>query len=374
MVSVYAYSIIITVLFHGTNCFSLTTSMGRSNNNKDVFSFQFHRISTTTTFVNKKNLSLQKIISERLMRSKLLAEGGNNKEEIEGNVAAADKKLTGRKKRLIIGYQLSSFVYLAASLFHLVKGGNNFLYYIFGGGTFTVAGILYILKGAAQSDRLGSDTYKRLNLSIILYAFVQQLLPAMGLGLSGRLFFKGPALLTLANGIKGYGYGCLGWDKTKGVNTILLDLKEGIISTLQGLTVVKAKSAGYVLGTFLLGSMSLIKVKELCTMLFIPSAQAPSTYYQIFSRLSRLARLGLMTTILYTLKDASDRDRLKGTTFIQLNFMAAVALLSMVFYLSPSLGKNSQTTILMMLASGCSAMTLFEGMTNFLKAKKDNYE
>jgi len=345
--------------------------MGRSTNNKDVFSFQFHRLSTATTFVNEKNLFLQDIISRSLIRSKLSAEG-DKKEETEGDVTAADKKLTGRKTRLITGYQLSSFVYLAASLFHLIKGGNNFLYYIFGGGTFTVAGILYILKGAAQNDRLGSDTYKRLNLSIISYALVQQLLPAMGLGLSGRLFFKGPALLTLVNGIKGYGYGCLGWDKAKGMNTILSDLKEGTISTLQGLTVVKAKSAGYILGTFLLGFMSLIKVKELCTMLFIPSAQVASTYYQIFSRLSRLARLGLMTTILYTLKDASDRDRLKGTTFIQLNFMAAIALLSMVLYLSPSLGKNGQITILMMLGSGISAFTMFKGLTNFLKVKKDN--
>lgn len=349
-------------------------------NKKEALLFPIHRLSTsitttTTPFVNERIICLQRINSGRSMRSKLMAERENKKEETEVDVAVAellDKKLAGRKTRLILGYQLSCFTYLAASLFHLIRGGNNFLYYIFGGGTFTVAGILYILKGAAQNDRLGSDTYKRLNLSIISYAFVQQLLPAMGLGLSGRLFFKGPALLTLINGIKGYSYGCLGWDKAKGMNTISSDLKAGIQSTLQGLTVVKAKSAGYILGTLLLGFMTLMKVKELCTMLFIPSAHTPLTYYQIFSRLSRLARLGLMTTILYTLKDASDRDRLKGTTFIQLNFMTAVALLSMVLYLSPSLGKNGQTTILVMLASGISAMTLFKGMTNLFKAKKDN--
>ena len=422
-VNVYAFAIgLILVGLHGTDCFSVPTLMGRSNNNQIS-------LLTITTLVNEENTFLQRANSgsrylgrtDSLLRSKLpatAAEDENTEEETEEDAAEEvelldNKKLAGRKKRLIMGYQLSSFAYLAASSFHLIKGGNNFLYYIFGGGTFTVAGILYILKGAAQNDRLGSDTYKRLNLSIIFYAFVQQILPAMGLGLSGKLFFKGPAILTLINGIKvskihknrmhidcdvifffsvqslstfslqnkltgkllnkqGYGYGCLGWDKAKGMNTVFSDLKEGILSTLQGLTVVKAKSAGYILGTVMLGMMSLVKAKELCTMLFVPSIVSPTTYYQIFSRLSRLSRLGLMTTILYTLKDASDRDRLKGSTFIQLNFLAAAALLSMVLYLSPSIGKsNGPTTALVMLASGISTMTLCQGVSS-LKAKNNS--
>ena len=79
-----------------------------------------------------------------------------------------------------------------------------------------------------------------------------------------------------------------------------------------------------------------------------------------------------MTTILYTLKDASDRDRLKGSTFIQLNFLAAGALLSMVLYLSPSIGKsNGPTTALVMLASGISTMTLCQGVSS-LKAKNNS--
>lgn len=381
-VNVYAFAIgLILVGLHGTDCFSVPTLMGRSNNNQIS-------LLTITTLVNEENTFLQRANSgsrylgrtDSLMRSKLpatAAEDENTEEETEEDAAEEvelldNKKLAGRKKRLIMGYQLSSFAYLAASSFHLIKGGNNFLYYIFGGGTFTVAGILYILKGAAQNDRLGSDTYKRLNLSIIFYAFVQQILPAMGLGLSGKLFFKGPAILTLINGIKGYGYGCLGWDKAKGMTTVFSDLKEGILSTLQGLTVVKAKSAGYILGTVMLGIMSLVKAKELCTMVFVPSIVSPTTYYQIFSRLSRLSRLGLMTTILYTLKDASDRDRLKGSTFIQLNFLAAAALLSMVLYLSPSIGKsNGPTTALVMLASGISTMTLCQGVSS-LKAKNNS--
>jgi hypothetical protein len=210
-VNVYTFAIgLILVGLHGTNCFSVPTLIGRSNNNQ-------LSLSRITTPVNEGNIVLQRANSgsrclgrkDILMRSKLsatAAEDDNTEEETEEDAAESElldnKKLAGRKKRLIMGYQLSSFAYLAASSFHLIKGGNNFLYYIFGGGTFTVAGILYILKGAAQNDRLGSGTYKRLNLSIIFYAFVQQILPAMGLGLSGKLFFKGPAILTLINGIK----------------------------------------------------------------------------------------------------------------------------------------------------------------------------
>jgi hypothetical protein len=222
-VNVYAYAIgLILVHLHGTNCFSVPTSIGRSNNNnKAALS------TTTTTFLNEGNVILRRTnygcrcigrTTNSIMLSKLSAaaaeeEENTEEEETEDDAAATElldnKKLAGRKKRLIMGYQLSSFAYLAASSFHLIKGGNNFLYYIFGGGTFTVAGILYILKGAAQNDRLGSDTYKRLNLSIIFYAFVQQILPAMGLGLSGKLFFKGPAILTLINGIKVSFFKCL---------------------------------------------------------------------------------------------------------------------------------------------------------------------
>ncbi len=36
-----------------------------------------------------------------------------------------------------------------------------------------------------------------------------------------------------------------------------------------------------------------------------------------------MARLALISTMIYSLKDAAERDRLSGTTFIQLNWLLA---------------------------------------------------
>jgi len=217
-----------------------------------------------------------------------------------------------------------------------------------------MAVILYILKGAAVHDRLGSDTYKRLNLAIMSYAFIQLLIP------TGSTSLKLPGLLAFVNGLKGYGYGVLGWDKAKETSTIVTDIKDGVVSTMKGLATIKAKSLGYMLGTLLLGSMSLLKFKELCSSaMTLP----PLTTAETVTRLSKLARFGLMTTIMYTLKDASDRDRLSGTTFVQLNFVAAAAFLSISLYLLPTFGAafpNAQILV----ACGLCAMTLWKGLTS----------
>lgn len=267
-------------------------------------------------------------------------------------------KVAGRKKRLQIGYNVSSSIYLAASLLHLLRRGiySWSLYYVFGGGTFTMAMLLSILKGAAANDRLSSDTYKRLNLSVVAYALLQLLLPVTGW--VDRLFFKLPALLALVNGVKGYGYGVLGWDKSKDKSTILTDIKEGFSASIKSLSTYNKQSVGYVVGTAFLAAMGAVKVLELIKVLLFPGADAANKSIMILSRVSRIARLGLMTSIMYTLKDAADRGRLNGTTFVQLNYLMTAAFLTMTFYLSP-LGPTPLGTI----SGGLSVLTLYNGVT-----------
>jgi hypothetical protein len=306
--------------------------------------------------------------SSKVVGLKLAAEDDDSTNSVDSPVDDAnnslEKKVEGRKKRLLAGYDLSATVFLAASLLHLFKRGFHSwsLYYIFGGGTFTVATTLYILKGAASHDRLNSDTYKRLNLSVISYSLLQLLMPVTSFGISEKLFFKGPALLALVNGMKGYGYGVLGWDKSKGNSAIMTDIKEGVLSTIQGMTKIKTKSIGYWIGTVLLGIMSAFKAKELLALLLFPNPETPTTPIMLLSRISRFARLGLLTSVMYTLKDASDRGRLNGTTFVQLNYTVSAAFLTMAFYLSPV-----GATPLGLLAGVMSVMTFFFGVT---KSKK----
>jgi len=44
-------------------------------------------------------------------------------------------------------------------------------------------------------------------------------------------------------------------------------------------------------------------------------------------------KLGLLSMSMYTLKDAADRDRLNGTTFVQLNFLSSLVWASMASYI-----------------------------------------
>jgi hypothetical protein len=224
-----------------------------------------------------------------------------------------------------------------------------------------MAMVLFILRGAAMHDRLSSDTYKRLNLSVVAYSLMQFLLPVTGW--MDRLFFKLPAILALINGVKGYGYGQLGWDKSKKTSSIIPDIKEGFSSSIKGLATYNNQSIGYVIGTTFLGTMAVVKLLELLRIMIFPAGETTANVsMMILSRASRIARLGLMTSIMYTLKDAADRGRLGGTTFIQLNYLMTAAFLTMTFYLSPT-GPTTLGTI----SGALSVLTLYNGVT---QAKK----
>ncbi|KAL3917763.1 MAG: hypothetical protein SGILL_004558 [Bacillariaceae sp.] len=299
--------------------------------------------------------------AEEVIEVVSIEEDKDNTSATTSTTSMADK-VAGRKKRLQMGYKLSSSIYMVASLLHLLRRGfySWSLYYVFGGGTFTMAMLLFILKGAASAngDRLSSDTYKRLNLSVIAYALLQLLLPVSGW--IDRLFFKLPALLAIVNGIKGYGYGVLGWDKAKEKSAIITDIKDVFTSSVKSLTSYKysKESIGYVIGTAFVGAMGVVKVMELFKTVLFPGAEAANKSMMILSRVSRIARLGLMTSIMYTLKDAADRGRLSGTTFVQLNYLMTAAFLTMTFYLSP-LGPTPLGTI----SGGLSVLTLYNGVT-----------
>ena len=46
--------------------------------------------------------------------------------------------------------------------------------------------------------------------------------------------------------------------------------------------------------------------------------------FDVSLKWSAVARLFMISTMVYTLKDAAERDRLTGTTFIQLNLMVGL--------------------------------------------------
>jgi hypothetical protein len=71
----------------------------------------------------------------------------------------------------------------------------------------------------------------------------------------------------------------------------------------------------------------------------------------------------LLTIVLFTLKDASDRDRLEGTTFIELNALASLTFGSWAIY-------EKIITPIGGLLGFLSAFTAFNGLTSQMRKSK----
>lgn len=180
-------------------------------------------------------------------------------------------------------------------------------------------------EGAYDNNRLGSDTYKRLNLG--LFAFM-----VVGLfAIPGEAGFLPSAigamvisvLLTVLR-LYGAALAWKGWEHGVGdssLNKLWSEFVNGTREMIKGLRVQDQKKALtyrnmlvlIVFGTissFFDGIFILRYMKEFNRSLF-----------DVTLKLSAVGRLLMISTMIYSLKDAAERDRLTGTTFIQLNVL-----------------------------------------------------
>lgn len=268
-----------------------------------------------------------------------------------------NKKIEGRKRRVIMGYKAVMISYLAVGISSAIKAGGlstNVLCLI-AGLIAMPAGISYILISAASHDRLGSDTYKRMNLALLENSLV---------GLSVVALAGGNKLLTLSyvlsaiNTIKGFTYGVLGWEK-KSDATLLGDLANGTKDTVKGFLSIpgKLRPFGYWALTCMLALSKLAKLKEIVQLVQANSVAAAG----IAPLLARFNRLALLTLMSYTLKDAADRDRLGGTTFIQLNYLCALSMGVNAFF------SGGMTTPIGALSAVFALFCAFNGITSYAK-------
>mmetsp|Transcript_41422 Transcript_41422/g.81171 ORF Transcript_41422/g.81171 Transcript_41422/m.81171 type:complete len:370 (-) Transcript_41422:410-1519(-) len=200
-------------------------------------------------------------------------------------------------------------------------------------GNALAAAVASILVSAAAKNRLGSDTYRRLNLAVVVYSAVSFM------GYLAAWPFTGPA------GAFCHVYGALvhmnGWTtgiaKEGGKTTLMAEFLRGTADTARGLVrwgEGGAKSAGYAAATGLLGVMVLHEAALLALKPIDPSI--------IARKYVGLGRLLLASFLSYTMKDASDRGRLEGTTFIQLNgAMAAAAISAAAVMVAPAVTGNA---------------------------------
>ena len=239
----------------------------------------------------------------------------------ENSEADLSKKIEGRKKRVIAGYRAIIATYFAAGILTAKASGLSIsLLRVLGGYLVLPTGLSYILISAAENNRLGSDTYKRMNLALFQYGVLGSLIVGLGKGRNKILALA--LLLSIINSVKGYTYGVLGWDKMKDAS-LVDDIFKGTIDTMKGfLSLPKyINSFGYLAVTTMMAALKLQKLVEV-----VKFFNTSGLVEGLAMPLAQFNRLALVTLSLYTLKDAADRKRLGGTTFIELNLLCALSL------------------------------------------------
>jgi len=204
----------------------------------------------------------------------------------------------------------------------------------FGGaaGYGLAGGLCHILAGANDKDRLSSDTYTRLNVGLLGFTALGILfVPAeAGFFPSAVSAIALSLLLTL-----GQGYGILlsflGWKRgvdpagTVGLkNTpqhLVEELRDGTTATLKGLRVDNTKKALAYRNALLLVGFGIFSSIMEGFFNFRYREALNRSWFEVSLQGSKASRLFMIATVIYSLKDAAERDRLTGTTFIQLNTM-----------------------------------------------------
>lgn len=248
-------------------------------------------------------------------RSRLQMADNAEEEEQEEIIDASSLELSpdiieGRKQRVRKGYQLMTVAYGLYGI--LLIPAQAPIPNV--SGPLLTAGISYLLMGAAENNRLSSDTYKRLNLALMGYGALTFLSGILGSGQLGLLWLA-TRFMAVITSLQGYGYGLWGWDLSINDCSAKEDIWKGVKSSLQSMKQIPQTPTlvGYWVATIVMEGLKLQKLFELL--------KSPSGY-----NLFPFARLLVMTMTLFTLKDAADRNRLEGTTFVALNYMTSVSL------------------------------------------------
>lgn len=245
-----------------------------------------------------------------------------------------DASLTSSlKKPLAHAYNLASKLYMmvAAGILFLpdARTAGTRLASKWGGacGYAASAAACQCLHKATLADRLTSDTYKRLNLGLLGFGLTFWALPAeadfLKSGTRAKAVTSGilcaTKLVGLVLSLFGWQYGV---DASMGPSffkpgKLASESVSGVRSTLAGLKVKDKKKATFYrncLVFVLAGIVASLMQGILDTTSILNSS----------IQWSAVSRLWLFATMVYSLKDAAERDRLSGSTFIQMNFLIGI--------------------------------------------------
>jgi hypothetical protein len=284
----------------------------------------------------------------------------SNDDKDKDKATRLQKKMNGRQQRVIVGYRLAMVLYSVIGMGMLLgpicKHGLSILPRVgnYAAGPCMAATFCYILQHAAaasNSNRLNSETYKRANLYLsqygAMYLAAAVLVNGGPLTECGAKMLHSPilllaSLLAVVNGIKGWSYGAKGgWDKPQNKNTSLMaDFVDVLVSSwIRILSVVPKSlaSLGFLAATLFAATLQIatgvdivrqLVPEILATLATSSSSSSAAAAMSITSaggvalKMIQFTRLSMLTCICVTLKDAADRNRLTGTTFIQYNALS----------------------------------------------------
>eukprot|EP00563_Minutocellus_polymorphus_P017460 CAMPEP_0197720078 /NCGR_PEP_ID=MMETSP1434-20131217/3552_1 /TAXON_ID=265543 /ORGANISM="Minutocellus polymorphus, Strain CCMP3303" /LENGTH=342 /DNA_ID=CAMNT_0043304877 /DNA_START=30 /DNA_END=1058 /DNA_ORIENTATION=- len=262
-------------------------------------------------------------------------------------------------KRIGFGHSLSSFLFVATALGICYNGiggpvGLGLPLYA-ASGPYLAAGVSSTLESAASAGRLGSDTYKRLALFLTefnLCGLTTILLAIGGTTLRQQLFYvlSLASLLSLSPTLAGY---------KNGGGKLFGDIG-GVIKEF--FTCKNLNGFIYLGGTWFVAALKVLKIVDIVNLV-IEGNPAKT----LATRAVRLGRLALLTGTMLVLKSAADRDRLEGTTFIDLNILSSAVFGCMAFYIKTIRGA---LTPLVYASAGFSAFTALNAINSMIKKSK----
>ena len=258
------------------------------------------------------------------------------------------------QKSQAAAYRTSSMLYAALGLdtwkrradISIFEGASKNLSIVspisMGVGFLIAAVSSYCLIDATEHNRLSSDTYKRINLALAVFSCMNSACylvtwPFLGTAASFCNFYNiSVALNGWTKGIKG-----LGRDESRllGYESYLSEVSYGFRKTFESISTIKSKVAlGYLI------SLVMASVALLHNIIILPVVWNKSLARVNAIRIASTSRLFLVSSIIFTLMDAANRGRLKGSTFIYLNISLAVGSLAGKHILSCILGLRQRFT------------------------------
>lgn len=287
----------------------------------------------------------------------------NLPESLETSTEQSLTKNSTPNADLCLAYRIVQYSYLSIALLIMSMPDRTVKTMIatkWGGaaGFGLAAGLCRILESAAghssnnnNSSRLQSDTYQRLNLALLVFAGVGlTAIPGEAAFLSSR-----PATILLVSimtllKLMGSAVAWIGWRRgavspslestdvgTRSQGPMMLSsLAKGVQKSLQQFRVRDSKKALTYRNYLLLVMIGILSSFMEGLFHIRYRNEFTRTWFEISLQWSAVARLSMIATMIFTLKDAAERDRLTGTSFIELNLLvgswAAVVGLGQTFY------------------------------------------